>query len=110
MMHFTAPDGARLAYADESLGQGPTLFCLAGLTRTMADFDYLKPHLPPCRLIRMDYRGRGASDHTGAATYTIPQEAQDALEYWSRMRSARLATLIRQSPSHSRWRMETGAT
>ena len=74
---FTARDGARLAYADE--GEGLPLLCLPGLTRTMADFDYLRPHLPPCRLIRMDYRGRGASEWTGAATYTVPQEGQDAL-------------------------------
>ena len=74
---FTARDGARLAYDDA--GEGLPLLCLPGLTRTMGDFDYLRPHLPPCRLIRMDYRGRGASDWTGAATYTVPQEAQDAL-------------------------------
>jgi len=74
---FAAADGARLAYSDE--GDGLPLLCLPGLTRTMADFDYLRPHLPPCRLIRMDYRGRGASEWTGAATYTVPQEAQDAL-------------------------------
>jgi pimeloyl-ACP methyl ester carboxylesterase len=75
--HFTAPDGARLAYRDE--GAGPPLLCLAGLTRSMADFDYLMPHLPPVRLIRMDYRGRGASDWTGAATYSVEQESKDAL-------------------------------
>jgi pimeloyl-ACP methyl ester carboxylesterase len=75
--HFTAADGARIAY-DET-GDGLPVLCLAGLTRTMGDFDYLRPHLPPCRLIRMDYRGRGASDHTGAATYTVPQEGADAL-------------------------------
>lgn len=74
---FIAADGCRLAYADE--GDGIPLLCLPGLTRTMGDFDYLRPHLPPCRLIRMDYRGRGASEWTGAATYTVPQEAQDAL-------------------------------
>lgn len=75
--HFRAEDGARLAFQDE--GQGLPLLCLAGLTRSMADFDYLAPHLPPLRLIRMDYRGRGQSDWTGAATYTVPQEAKDAL-------------------------------
>lgn len=77
MEHFTAPDGALLAYKDE--GEGMPLLCLAGLTRTMADFDYLRPHLPPLRLIRMDYRGRGDSVWTGAASYTVPQEGQDAL-------------------------------
>jgi pimeloyl-ACP methyl ester carboxylesterase len=74
---FLAEDGARLAFRDE--GTGLPLLCLPGLTRTMADFDYLRPHLPPLRLIRMDYRGRGASAWTGAATYTVPQEARDAL-------------------------------
>lgn len=77
MMHFTAPDGARLAYDDR--GAGLPLLCLPGLTRTMGDFGYLLPHLPPVRVIRMDYRGRGGSDFTGAATYTVPQEARDAL-------------------------------
>ena len=41
---FRAEDGARLAFADE--GAGLPLLCLAGLTRTMGDFDYLRPHLP----------------------------------------------------------------
>ncbi|MFD1883831.1 alpha/beta fold hydrolase [Paracoccus pacificus] len=77
MPHFTTEDGARLAYSDQ--GRGLPLLCLAGLTRNMADFDYLAPHLPDVRLIRMDYRGRGQSDFTGAATYTVPQEGKDAL-------------------------------
>lgn len=74
---FTAEDGAKLAYSDE--GQGLPVLCLAGLTRNMADFDYVAPHLPGVRLIRMDYRGRGQSDYTGADTYTVPQEGKDAL-------------------------------
>jgi pimeloyl-ACP methyl ester carboxylesterase len=75
---FTTSDGTRLAYDDH--GAGLPLLCLPGLTRTMADFDYLIPHLPPLRLIRMEYRGRGASQWTGAASYTVPQEGKDALE------------------------------
>ncbi|MFV0490769.1 MAG: alpha/beta fold hydrolase [Pseudorhodobacter sp.] len=75
---FTASDGTRLAYRDE--GKGLPVLCLAGLTRTMHDFDYMIPHLPPCRLIRMDYRGRGESAYSGAASYTVPQEAQDAVQ------------------------------
>lgn len=75
--HFTAPDGSRLAYRDE--GEGLPVFCLAGLTRTMADFDYALPALAGTRVIRMDYRGRGDSDRTGAATYTVPIETKDAL-------------------------------
>ncbi|NHB75481.1 alpha/beta fold hydrolase [Rhodobacter calidifons] len=90
-LHFPAADGARLAYRDE--GAGLPLLCLPGLTRTMADFDYLIPHLPPLRLIRMDYRGRGASDWTGAATYTVAQEAQDALALLDHLGVARAAIL-----------------
>jgi pimeloyl-ACP methyl ester carboxylesterase len=74
---FLAEDGARLAYRDQ--GTGLPLLCLPGLTRSMADFDYLIPHLPPLRLIRMDYRGRGQSDWTGAASYTVEREGRDAL-------------------------------
>lgn len=74
---FTAPDGATIAYDDQ--GQGMAVLCLTGLTRNRADFDPLVPHLPPCRLIRMDYRGRGGSAWTGAATYTVPTEAADVL-------------------------------
>jgi pimeloyl-ACP methyl ester carboxylesterase len=88
---FMAPDGAHLAYSDE--GTGLPLLCLPGLTRTMADFDYLRPHLPPLRLIRMDYRGRGASAWTGAATYTVPQEAQDALALLDHLGVGRAAIL-----------------
>ncbi len=77
MPYFTAADGARLHYDDN--GHGLALLCLAGLTRTGRDFDYLAPHLPPLRMLRMDYRGRGRSDWTGAETYTIAQEAADAL-------------------------------
>jgi len=79
---LTAADGTRLAYDDQ--GSGLPLLCLPGLTRTMGDFDYVRPHLPPpnsgkLRLIRMDYRGRGASGHSGADSYTVAQEGADAL-------------------------------
>ena len=76
---FTTSDGTRLAYRDE--GEGLPLLCLSGLTRSMSDFDYLAPHLRGhCRLIRMDYRGRGESQWTGAQSYTVEREAEDALE------------------------------
>lgn len=90
-MFFTANDGARLAYADE--GAGLPVLCLAGLTRNMGDFDYLAPHLSGVRLIRMDYRGRARSDWTGAATYTVPQEAKDALALLDHLGIARAAVL-----------------
>ncbi len=90
-LFFTAPDGARLAYRDE--GQGLPVLCLAGLTRNMADFDYVAPHLGGIRMIRMDYRGRGQSQHTGAATYTVPQEARDALALLDHLQIDRAAVL-----------------
>ncbi|MDF0603134.1 alpha/beta hydrolase [Psychromarinibacter sp. C21-152] len=74
---FTTHDRLSLAYSDE--GRGLPVLCLAGLTRTMRDFDYVAPHLGEVRLIRMDYRGRGGSDWADPATYTVPVEAQDAL-------------------------------
>lgn len=78
MSFFTASDGAKIAYRDE--GQGVPVLCLAGLTRNMADFDYVAPYLADVRMIRMDYRGRGQSDYSGAAGYTVPQEGKDTLE------------------------------
>lgn len=75
---FSASDGARLAYRDE--GQGLPVLALAGLTRTGEDFDYLAPYLKDVRLIRPDYRGRGGSEWTGHTTYTVVQEAADALQ------------------------------
>ncbi|WP_370207168.1 alpha/beta fold hydrolase [Pararhodobacter marinus] len=77
MPKVTAADGAQLYYTDE--GHGIPLLCLAGLTRDSRDFDYLAPHLPPLRMIRLDSRGRGQSDWTGAETYTIVQEGADVL-------------------------------
>jgi pimeloyl-ACP methyl ester carboxylesterase len=77
MKHFKAADGASLAFRDD--GEGIAILALAGLTRDSRDFDYLADHLDGVRLIRLDSRGRGASEWTGAATYTIVQEASDAL-------------------------------
>lgn len=89
---FTASDGAGIAFSDE--GEGLPLLCLSGLTRNASDFDYMLPHLPPgWRVIRMDYRGRGASDWTGAATYTVPREAKDAVELLDHLGIGRAAVL-----------------
>ena len=74
---FQANDGARLAFSDD--GEGVAVLCLAGLTRNMADFDYVAPYLSDCRMIRMDYRGRGQSQWTGVESYTVAQEARDAI-------------------------------
>lgn len=88
---FTAADGARIAYSDQ--GAGVPLLCLSGLTRSMSDFDYVAPHLTGCRLIRMDYRGRGGSSFTGADTYTVPTEAQDVLALLDHLGVERAAIL-----------------
>ncbi len=78
MQYFTTFDGLKLAYMDE--GTGLPVLCLPGLTRTSHDFDYLAPHLPDVRLIRLDYRGRGASDWADdPLTYSVPVEAQDVI-------------------------------
>jgi pimeloyl-ACP methyl ester carboxylesterase len=80
MKHFTASDGLKLAYTDS--GEGTPLLCLSGLTRNSRDFDDMRPHIPGgFRLITMDYRGRGSSDHDpNHSNYTIPIEARDAIE------------------------------
>ena len=77
MPFFKAPDGAQIYFDDHGLG--PAILALSGLTRNSTDFDYVAPYLSSNRLIRMDYRGRGKSDWSGADTYTIPTEAGDAL-------------------------------
>lgn len=80
VQYVTAVDGAQLAFDDFTIGHGgPVILCLSGLTRDLHDFDYLIRHMHDVRVIRMDYRGRGKSDWTGAATYTVPQEAADVL-------------------------------
>ncbi len=59
---------------------GAPLICLHGLTRNGGDFDLLRPLLAGGRIIAMDSRGRGSSDHSGAASYTVPREAEDVIE------------------------------
>lgn len=79
MARFTTSDGLSLHYTDT--GDGPPILCLAGLTRNSADFSFMAPHLSGYRLICMDYRGRGQSDHApDFMTYNILREGQDAIE------------------------------
>ncbi|TDR93486.1 alpha/beta fold hydrolase [Enterovirga rhinocerotis] len=88
---FQAADGASLAFRDE--GDGPPVLALAGLTRDGRDFDYLARRLTNVRLIRLDSRGRGASDWTGPDTYNVPQEAQDALALLDHLHLDRAAVI-----------------
>jgi pimeloyl-ACP methyl ester carboxylesterase len=79
MAEFITSDGLKLYYEDE--GQGTPILALAGLTRNSRDFDFVAPHLGDTRLIRMDYRGRGHSDHDpDFSHYNIIHEARDAVE------------------------------
>ncbi|WP_417807434.1 alpha/beta fold hydrolase [Thioclava sp.] len=91
MEFFTADDGAKIAYLDE--GTGVPVLALAGLTRTVHDFDYMAPHLDGIRLIRMDYRGRGQSDWSGQASYSVPREGADAIQLLNHLGLDRAAIL-----------------
>ncbi|MCZ7675448.1 MAG: alpha/beta hydrolase [Roseovarius sp.] len=79
MPRFTTSDGLGLHFEDA--GTGAPVLCLAGLTRNGADFTWLAPHVADTRLIRLDYRGRGRSDHAAdPQSYSIPREGLDAVE------------------------------
>ena len=90
MATFTTADGTQIYYTDE--GEGLPVLALSGLTRNTGDFDHIAPHLN-CRLIRMDYRGRGRSDWADPTSYTIPQEAGDALALLDHLKIDKAAIL-----------------
>lgn len=82
-----ASDGLKLHAWDTGPrddGRLPVL-CLPGLTRTVADFETLGVALAnhptvPRRVIAIDYRGRGLSDHDpDPANYAVPAEAGDVV-------------------------------
>ncbi|GGH23590.1 Pimeloyl-ACP methyl ester carboxylesterase [Cribrihabitans marinus] len=92
MPHFTTSDGKRLYYEDR--GEGRPLICLAGLTRNCRDFSFLAPHLDELRMIAMDYRGRGRSDHDPDFTnYNIVQESRDVIDLIDHLELDRVAVL-----------------
>lgn len=93
MMHVTAPDGVRLAYDDR--GSGPAILCLPGLTRNMEDFEpVVAAFADRARVLRMDFRGRGASDWAkDPSSYSVPQEAQDVLAVLDHLGLERVAIL-----------------
>lgn len=92
MGFVTAQDGVRLAYDDQ--GRGASLLCLPGLTRNMDDFEPVLAHYGTrARVIRMDFRGRGASDYADFASYTPMQEAQDVVALLDHLRLERACVL-----------------
>ena len=78
MAYVTSADGLRLAY--DVTGQGEALLCLPGLTRNMEDFEPIcEAFAHRAQVIRMDFRGRGASDWGDPASYQVPVEAGDVV-------------------------------
>ncbi len=85
--YVTARDGLRLHLREygERSAPGLPVVCLPGLARTAADFDLLAAALAgdphgPRRVLALDYRGRGLSDHDGdPGNYSIPVELDDLL-------------------------------
>jgi len=86
--HFvTAPDGLRLHVREwgERTASGLPVVCLPGLSRTAEDFETLGAALAsdanrPRRVLALDYRGRGRSDHdSDPAHYSVAVELDDVL-------------------------------
>ncbi|WP_425083948.1 alpha/beta fold hydrolase [Ruegeria profundi] len=92
MGEFKSSDGIRLHYEDS--GAGVPLLCLAGLTRNGRDFSLLAPHVADARLITMDARGRGQSDHDpNHANYNVLRETQDVIELLDHLALDRVVVL-----------------
>ncbi|WP_299547203.1 alpha/beta hydrolase [uncultured Tateyamaria sp.] len=92
MSTFETSDSLSLYFEDQ--GDGLPLLCLPGLTRTMQDFQYVTPHLPPCRLIKLDYRGRGQSQwDDNWRNYSLAVEIRDVMELMDRLSLSALAIL-----------------
>ncbi|UWQ80112.1 alpha/beta hydrolase [Leisingera sp. S132] len=92
MPFFDTSGGLRLHYTDT--GEGLPLLCLAGLTRDGRDFRYFAPHAARYRMISLDARGRGQSDHDPDFTnYNVLREAQDVLELLDHLGVSRGAIL-----------------
>lgn len=78
MQHVTTADGLKLAY--DVTGEGHPLLCLPGLTRNMEDFEPIcEAFAHRAQIVRMDFRGRGASDWGDPALYQVAQEAADVI-------------------------------
>jgi pimeloyl-ACP methyl ester carboxylesterase len=83
----TARDGLRLHVREhgERTAPGLPVVCLPGLARTTQDFEALAGALAgdprrPRRVLALDYRGRGLSDHDpNPDNYAIPVELEDVL-------------------------------
>lgn len=85
----TAPDGLRLHLRDYTPAAGgqarPPVVCLPGLSRNGRDFHQFalllsRDPASPRRVVCLDYRGRGLSDHdANPANYNVPVECGDVV-------------------------------
>src|SRR5690242_12472909 len=81
----TASDGLKLHVREYGDGRrrGLPVVCLPGLSRTTEDFDALASALAADgarRVLALDYRGRGLSDHDpNAENYSLPVELADLI-------------------------------
>ncbi|WP_170533679.1 alpha/beta fold hydrolase [Ruegeria atlantica] len=92
MAFFTTSDDRRLFFDD--IGAGTPVLCLAGLPRNSQDFAFLAPHITDVRMITMDYRGRGQSDHDpDYMNYNIVRESLDVIELLDHLRLDRVVVL-----------------
>src|SRR5438067_2951930 len=80
-IRFTAPDGLELYARDYGGRSGPPVLCLCGLTRNSRDFEPLAPFIADrCRLLILDYRGRGSSAYApDPKSYRPDVELADAM-------------------------------
>jgi pimeloyl-ACP methyl ester carboxylesterase len=65
-IRFSAPDGLRLRYREYGplVPSAVPILCLAGLTRSSADFHHVAlRYASDQRVVALDYRGRGESDY-----------------------------------------------
>lgn len=80
---WTSSDGLQLYYRDyPGSAERPPLLCLHGLTRNSRDFTQVaERYAGQFRVIAVDFRGRGRSEHDPvAARYLPPTYANDVLQ------------------------------
>lgn len=81
--YLVVRDGLKLHYRDyPGSSDKPSLLCLHGLTRNARDFaDFAERHSPRFRVIALEFRGRGMSEHDPLpARYTPLTYVGDVLE------------------------------
>lgn len=94
-LFVTAPDGLRLHVRSYGPRTAPGLpvVCLPGLSRSTMDFDVLASALAARgggrRVLALDYRGRGRSDHDrDPANYSLPVELGDLIAVLTALEAA----------------------